>query len=268
MPDVTLPAATSAAATSADRPRKGDWTLTASGRKVWPLDPRLGDFHAGDAAHHLCHIGRFGGATGVFWPVVAHSLLVSHVLQSAIGNAIKQYDKPALLAGIPRDNALHHFTLAGLLHDAQEAFLIDLPTPIKVQPEFALYRDAEHAWQDVIAAKHGLLVNDPDAQDLNLLRHPLVAAADAFALQVERSLFLPDHPEWPVKTETFTRFDDLLTFDYRIAKEVIAGTLEKMDRDGIRAVHKLFLEVYFNLVPQDYPVDIRQLIAKTRPEGV
>ncbi len=92
---------------SPDRPsRKGDWMQTFTGRQFWPLDPRPEEIDIIDIAHSLSMMCRYGGHTSRFYSVAEHSVLVS----------IKA--KPM--------NALW-----GLLHDASEAYAVDIPRPLK-----------------------------------------------------------------------------------------------------------------------------------------
>lgn len=101
-----------------------------------------------DIAHALSNQCRFGGHTTKFYSVAQHSVRVALAL--------------------PKD-----LRLAGLLHDAQEAYLIDLPRPIKqLLPD---YRAMEgHVWS-IIAEKYGLPEQLPDA----------VKRADEMALLAE-----------------------------------------------------------------------------------
>ena len=85
--------------------------LTFSGRDYLPPQMVPADVHIEDVAHALSLICRFGGHTEVHYSVAQHSLLVARILEDQ---------------GAPVDAQL-----AGLLHDAHEAYIGDLPTPIK-----------------------------------------------------------------------------------------------------------------------------------------
>jgi hypothetical protein len=86
--------------------RKGDWMQTYTGRQFWPIDPRADEIDIVDIAHALSQQCRFAGHCKSFYSVATHSWHTSNVCNS--------------------ENALW-----GLLHDAAEAYLVDLPTPIK-----------------------------------------------------------------------------------------------------------------------------------------
>ena len=78
------------------------WIHTYTGQQVWPLEAR-GTFTRQDVAHHLSMKCRFNGATRRFYSVAEHSVRV------------------AKLTG-----CIH-----GLMHDAGEAYLPDVASPIK-----------------------------------------------------------------------------------------------------------------------------------------
>ena len=82
------------------------WMQTFSG-KVFPLetfDPRAIDI--GDIAHALGMLCRFNGQCQKFYSVAEHSVHVSHEIAPDLA-------------------------LLGLMHDAAEAYLGDVPTPLK-----------------------------------------------------------------------------------------------------------------------------------------
>jgi uncharacterized protein len=142
----------------------GEWLQTFTGRKVFPLDLQPEDIAIEDVAHHLARIGRFSGATKGehAYSVAQHSMLVS------------LYCDPA-------------DALAGLLHDASEAYLLDLPRPLKRDPRFSFYREAERRAMATICAAFGLPEETPDG----------VKEADNRMLATEaRDLMAPLHPEW------------------------------------------------------------------------
>ncbi len=122
---------------------------TFTGKMINPLDPDPALIDIVDIAHALSHQCRFGGHTKGFYSVAQHSLFVS----SAIQEKSQQ--------------------LAGLLHDATEAYLLDIPSPVKNQ--ITGYRQAEDRLSAIIAAKFGF----------QYPYHQAVLDADAFALEWE-----------------------------------------------------------------------------------
>lgn len=94
-----------------------DWIQTASGRRFYPLKPRPEDVDIQDIAHALSLLCRFNGHSAVFYSVAEHSVRVS-------------------------DSLPPEHKLWGLLHDAAEAYLGDLPRPLKRQlPAFSQAED-------------------------------------------------------------------------------------------------------------------------------
>lgn len=118
-----------------------DWIMTSTGRVFYPLSPNAADVEIRDIAHALAAVNRFNGHTREPYSVAQHSVLVS-----------MEYDD-----GDP-DRAL-----AALLHDASEAYLCDVPRPLKLSPAFGPYRLAEQRLQQVIFDKFGLaeVAGDP-----------------------------------------------------------------------------------------------------------
>jgi len=112
--------------------RKGDWLQTYSGRAFWPLDPWPEEVTIRDIAHALSNICRFNGHSLSHCSVAQHSVLVSKI--------------------VTPDKAL-----AGLLHDAAEAYVCDMPVPLKRCAGLGvLHEEIESRVQMVIAIKFGL----------------------------------------------------------------------------------------------------------------
>jgi len=105
--------------------------ITYTGRLFWPLDPRLEDINVLDICHALSNQCRFTGHTRFFYSVAEHSCRVHDILPP-------------------------HLKLTGLLHDAAEAYLMDLARPVKETEEMSLFRDAEDRIMYHIAIKFGL----------------------------------------------------------------------------------------------------------------
>lgn len=107
---------------------------TWSGRSVSLLDPTPDQIDLGDIAHSLSQQCRFGGHTKEFYSVAQHCVLVSRIIQ-----------KSALSLRI---------AMQGLLHDAAEAYVIDVPSPLK--GILGGYKDIETKLERVIWEKFQL----------------------------------------------------------------------------------------------------------------
>lgn len=169
-------------------PMTTDWIMTASGRPFWPLEPRVEDVSIEDIAHHLSHLCRFTGAVRMFYSVAQHSVLVSRMLA------------PAIDVGMANRHELarhRQVGLFGLLHDASEAYLMDIPRPLKRAAAFAPYRDAEARLQHVIYQKFGLDLREEPSE---------LKQVDRRMLRTEQRDLMPppDHGEDRTDVEPFS----------------------------------------------------------------
>ena len=154
---------------SEDRIRRGDWIQTFSGVEFYPLDPRPDEIRIEDIAHALSMLCRFTGHVRRFYSVAEHSIRVCHLCP-------------------PRAK------LCALLHDASEAYLTDLPRPVKRYSDIGtLYRQAEDRLMEQICAKFSL--ENPT--------EPCVELADKAMLWIEAQTLMPPHPAW-LKWKSFT----------------------------------------------------------------
>ncbi len=146
---------------------EADWIHTYTSKKVHPLDPDPDTLCIEDIAHALSLQCRFTGHSKYFYSVGSHSLLVSLLVNQMEGTT--QQDE-----------------LWGLLHDASEAYLIDVARPVKHTDAFWSYRVAEQQLMEVICSKWGLPKEMPAA----------VHEADQMALSIEAHQLMGDVSEW------------------------------------------------------------------------
>jgi hypothetical protein len=96
---------------------------TFSGKYVNVFKPNLSTLNIIDVAHSLSMQTRFGGHSKVFYSIAEHSLWVAKKLQKDGMSPIVVY--------------------AGLMHDSSEAYLVDIPKPIKLElPDYNRLEDS------------------------------------------------------------------------------------------------------------------------------
>lgn len=142
---------------------------TFSGHTFSPLEPDWTDIRIEDIAHALANQGRFTGHSRFRYSVAEHSVRVSEAIEknTELGYVVQ---------------------LWGLLHDASEAYLVDLPTPLKLTKELGEpYKAAEKRLMAAVCLRFSLPVAEPFA----------VRLFDARLLATEvRDLMHGDRPYW------------------------------------------------------------------------
>lgn len=121
-----------------------------SGILFSPVDPDPALITIEDIAHALSLKCRWSGHINRFYSVAEHSFYVSYLCSA-------------------------EDALCGLMHDASEAYLVDMPRPIKYLPSMQPYRDLEARMEAAIAKKFNV-----PAQ-----KTPSVEIADNLILAVE-----------------------------------------------------------------------------------
>lgn len=101
-----------------------------------PLDPIADEINIADIAHALSRQCRYNGHCAGFLSVARHCIWVMDYLAGEGHGASIQ--------------------LAGLLHDAAEAYVGDMVRPLKLTPEMKAFRDADQKVDAVIAEKFGI----------------------------------------------------------------------------------------------------------------
>lgn len=144
----------------ADDWRTGDWFQTARGKMFWVLDPRAEDVDFRDISHSLSLICRFGGHCKFHYSVAQHSVLVSRIVKS---------NDPKI-------------QLFGLLHDAAEAYVGDVISPIKRSLDTNFKEIEKKVLNVILAALTPKVLWPADPREIA----KLVKAADMKALATEK----------------------------------------------------------------------------------
>ena len=142
------------------------WMLTHTGRAFALGRPTPSMVCIEDVAHHLALINRFTGATGRPYSVAEHSLLVAEILERAGA-------RPMCLR-------------AALLHDAHEAYVGDISTPVKT----FLGED----WHRLERGVLGAVQQHFGIFEAARVHAVAIKYADLVALATERRDLIPAHP--------------------------------------------------------------------------
>ena len=152
-----------------DMPKdRGPWILTYTGQHYYVCDPSPREVRLADIAHHLAMLCRYTGACAQFFSVAEHSILVSQV--------------------VPPE-----YALAGLLHDAAEAYVGDLSRPLKQSGAVDGHLEIERRNWHAIAARYGVAPELPEC----------VHVADWQVCLAEKAVLMPvdgvpwRHPRYP-----------------------------------------------------------------------
>jgi hypothetical protein len=148
-------------------PVAGPYIQTVSGRWVNPFEPDPAQLDASDIARALANQCRFGGHSRVFYSVAQHSVIVSRVVEERGGDVEDVF--------------------AALMHDASEAYLGDMPHPIKHRSALgAAFREAEAGLEETIRERFKIKANVPE-----------VKRVDRALLATERRTFSAESWHWP-----------------------------------------------------------------------
>ncbi len=137
---------------------------TWSGKRVSLLDPRPEDITIEDIAWALAHQCRFGGHCKQFYSVAEHSMLVADILPV-------------------------NLKFEGLLHDAAEAYVIDIPSPLKAM--LPNYKRIEFVFEDAIRTAFGM-------GNLSLELKRIIKQADIIALATEARDLMRNTEDWEI----------------------------------------------------------------------
>lgn len=144
------------------------WLFTHSGRRLYFLNPQADQIDLNDIAIALSRVNRFNGHTDVSYSVGQHSVMAAKEVLRRHGSSREAV----------------RMALAALLHDASEAYICDIPKPLK--PFIMGYADIEDRLMQVIFERFGLSDMWPMNADLK--------AIDADLLVSEMRLLMPNNP--------------------------------------------------------------------------
>jgi hypothetical protein len=168
-------------------PNEG-WIQTYTGKKFYLTDPTPDMVCLEDIAHALSMQCRFAGHTKQFYSVAQHSILVANLITE---DELKIY---------------------GLLHDASETYLVDIPKPLKqLIPK---YKSLEIRAMKAIAAKFNLSIDS--------FYDSIVTTADLTALRIEAkspTLFDTNVDNWAGSLPDTEQNMSIISMEPKIAKD-------------------------------------------------
>lgn len=197
---------------------------TVTGRYIDVMNPSPDVIDVYDIFWALARQARFAGHTlsTEIWSVGQHSLLVTsivyqlmHEMTHGAGEATEVFNRyclqtwpkvecnlQTLIVDGQSANYVEQFRLEvihfALLHDATEAYLVDLPSPIKHHSALKdVYKLMESQLNKIIMDKYGI-------SEHNEVMNMIIRWADMYALQIEASNMMPSRGRgWQVMDTGF-----------------------------------------------------------------
>ena len=158
------------------------WMQTYSGHAFVIANPTPDQIFLEDIAQALSNQCRFAGHCLKYYSVAEHSVHVCNRVQELLDiEGVTEGQRQALAMA--------------LLHDAAEAYLLDMPRPIKYEEGMEFYRELHKKTMKVILEKFGLL--KPDVTIITLDVVGAIRQADNEMLATEAEQIMAPHPrEW------------------------------------------------------------------------
>lgn len=189
------------------------WIQTVSGRTFRLDRPDQRDVDIGDIAHSLAIQNRYNGHTRCPYSVAQHSVLVSQIVEQRMG----MYPPPEPPANEP---------LLGLMHDAHEAYIGDVVSPVK-----GMICDAWSVLEDNLESIVQIAFALPRRpSSLDVVKH-----ADRIALATEvRDLMRPDG--FPgVKALPSPVHERIIPLGWEAARDQFLARFWDLSRSGVSA---------------------------------
>jgi len=193
--------------------RNGGYIGTLNGRKFFPIDPHPEDVYKEDIAHALSRKQRWNTFTSQPHTVGKHTL---HGLRIARTMPLPEKDEHM------RESIVKYF----FLHDATEAYLPDVPTPVK--PFFKGWFDIEFGVAKSIWSRFGL---DIIPYDIN----KYVKQIDHWSLNMESDVLVD-------------KLDNTI-YGYRPADAIYDSNPVDLQSDNVE-IKRLILEEFDRLFPE------------------
>ncbi|MGY4677631.1 hypothetical protein ACWIT3_07860 [Pasteurella sp. P03HT] len=144
------------------------WIHTYSGKYIDYKNPDFNEINITDIAHHLSLENRFMGQASEAYSVASHSLFCAEIAEYL--------------------NYSTYMQLRVLMHDFHEAYVKDIPTPLKkVCPDFCAL---EAKFEKLVELRYMLpALTEQEIQQIKYV--------DLVALLMEKNALLSDKSEWP-----------------------------------------------------------------------
>lgn len=154
-------------------PKATNWAGTVHGHRIDFTSPKPEEVDVMDIVYGLGNQCRFTGQVTEFYSIAEHSI---HVCELVIR------------AGYPE------LGFDALMHDAHEAYVGDVSTPLKREIE-PCFKPVDARVRQAVATRFGLI----------LPQHDIITHYDRVALITERDAIQPRHADWGPEFEGYPR---------------------------------------------------------------